>query len=113
VRFASGAVGEIVTSWAYDPAPGTERFSLVGDKGSLSSDGSLLTYRQRRQDPGTATQLGEADTFAAEVADFVACVRDGRRPLHTEDEGIAVLKVILAAYRSAEERRVVALADLV
>jgi predicted dehydrogenase len=112
VRFASGAVGEIVTSWAYDPAPGTERFSLVGDKGSLSSDGRVLTYRPNRRDPGTATELAEVDTFAAEVADFVACVREGRRPLNTEEEGIAVLKVILAAYQSAEEKRVVALADL-
>jgi predicted dehydrogenase len=112
VRFASGAVGEIVTSWAYDPAPGTERFSLVGDKGSLASDGRVLTYRAHRQDPGTATELAEVDTFAAEVADFVACVREGRRPLNTEEEGIAVLKVILAAYRSAEEKRVIALADL-
>jgi predicted dehydrogenase len=111
VRFASGVVGEIVTSWAYDPAPGTMRFSVVGDEGSLASDGRSLTYRQRGQDPVT-THLGDLDGFAAEVADFVACVREGRRPLNTEEEGIAVLKVILAAYRSAEEKRVVALADL-
>jgi predicted dehydrogenase len=111
VRFAGGAVGEIVTSWAYDPAPGTERFSAVGDEGSLASDGRTLTYRRRGQDPVT-TDLGHVDGFAAEIADFAACLREGRRPLNTEEEGIAVLKVILAAYRSAEEKRVVALAGL-
>lgn len=111
VRFANGAVGEIVTSWAYNPAPGTERFSLVGELGGLTSDGRSLTVKANGEDPET-TELGSVDTFAAEIADFVACVRDGRRPLNTEVEGIAVLKVILAAYRSVEDKRVVALADL-
>src|SRR6478735_7956870 len=37
VRFANGAVGQLVTSWAYDPAPGTERFSVSGNLGSLTS----------------------------------------------------------------------------
>lgn len=111
VRFANGAVGEIVTSWAYNPAPGTERFSLVAELGALTSDGRSLTVKANGEDPET-TDLGSVDTFAAEIADFVACVRDGRRPLNTEVEGIAVLKVILAAYRSVEDKRVVALADL-
>ncbi|MFD4007563.1 hypothetical protein [Brachybacterium atlanticum] len=41
------------------------------------------------------------DTFAAEIADFVTCLETGRRPLNTEDEGIAVLGIILAAYESS------------
>jgi predicted dehydrogenase len=111
VRFADGAVGEIVTSWAYVPAPGTKRFSVVGEDGSLAGDNRSLTYRRRGEEPVT-TDFGPVDGFAAEIADFAACLREGRRPLNTEEEGIAVLKVILAAYRSAEEKRVVALSEL-
>ena len=33
VRFDNGVVGQLVTSWAYDPAPVTERFSVVGELG--------------------------------------------------------------------------------
>jgi predicted dehydrogenase len=51
-------------------------------------------------------------TIALGVIDFLACLREGRRPLNTEAEGIRVLKVILAAYASDRERRTVALADL-
>ena len=36
VRFDNGVVGHLVTSWAYDPPPGTERFSVVGERGSLA-----------------------------------------------------------------------------
>ncbi|MGA8112627.1 MAG: Gfo/Idh/MocA family oxidoreductase [Actinocatenispora sp.] len=111
VRFADGKVGSIVTSWAYEAAPFTEKFSAVGDKGSLWSDGHVVHHKQLGGEASTVT-LPETDTFAAEIADFVDCVSEGRRPVNTEVEGIAVLKVILAAYRSADENRTVSLSDL-
>jgi hypothetical protein len=39
-------------------------------------------------------------------------LREGRRPINTEVEGIAVLKVILAAHASASQKRIVALMDM-
>ena len=100
VRFDNGSVGQLVTSWAYEAAPGTDRFSVVGEKGSLSSDGTTLRVKLR----GGEEQVFEhepVDTFVAEIADFVTCLETGRRPLNTEDEGIAVLGIILAAYESS------------
>lgn len=100
VRFDNGSVGQLVTSWAYEAAPGTDRFSVVGSEGSLSSDGSTLRVKRR----GEEEQVFAAepiDTFAAEIADFITCLETGRRPLNTEEEGIAVLGIILAAYESA------------
>jgi hypothetical protein len=49
------------------------------------------------------------NTFTAEVADFVDCVASGRHPINTEVEGVQVLEVILGAYRSADEKRIVSL----
>ncbi|MEE1617226.1 Gfo/Idh/MocA family protein [Brachybacterium sp. J153] len=100
VRFDNGSVGQLVTSWAYDAAPGTDRFSVVGNKGSLSSDGSTLRVKLRGQDEQVYAHE-PVDTFAAEIDDFVTCLETGRRPLNTEEEGIAVLGIILAAYESA------------
>ncbi len=105
VRFDNGSVGQLVTSWAYEAAPGTDRFSAVGEKGSLSSDGSTLRVKIR----GEEEQVFESepiDTFAAEIADFVTCLETGRRPLNTEVEGIAVLGIILAAYQSTRSGKV-------
>lgn len=101
VRFDNGSVGQLVTSWAYDAAPGTDRFSVVGEKGSLSSDGTTLRVKLRGQDEQVFEHEG-IDTFAAEIADFVTCLETDRRPLNTEDEGIAVLGIILAAYESTK-----------
>ena len=100
VRFDNGSVGQLVTSWAYDAAPGTDRFSVVGEKGSLSSDGTTLRVKLRGQEE-QVIEHEQIDTFAAEIADFVECLETDRRPLNTEAEGIAVLGIILAAYESA------------
>ncbi|WIB61742.1 Gfo/Idh/MocA family oxidoreductase [Curtobacterium sp. MCLR17_007] len=99
-RFDNGAVGQLVTSWAYEPAVGTERFSVVGELGSLTSDGTTLRWDLLDGTSETVT-FEDVDTFAAEIGAFGACLRDGTRPIHTEREGIAVLGMILAAYEGA------------
>ena len=114
VRFADGSVGTVTTSWAYEPAGSTERFSVVGEAGSLWSDGLALYHKPRG---GAVTRSvsppeHEIETIQLSVQDFVACLREGRRPIQTEVEGINVLKVILGAYASDDQRRVVQLAEL-
>ena len=74
VRFDNGVVGQLVTSWAYDPPPGTERFSVVGERGSLHSDGRSLTVTLR----GSSSQtydFEDVDTYVAEIGHFADCLR--------------------------------------
>jgi predicted dehydrogenase len=105
VRFDNGIVGHLVTSWAYDPPPGTERFSVVGERGSLHSDGTSLTVTLRGS--GSQTYDFEAvDSYVSEIGHFADCLRSGTRPLHTEREGIDVLCLILAAYEGARSRTI-------
>jgi len=114
VRFEDGSVGNIMTSWAYEPAATTEKFSIVGEAGSLWSDGLSLFHQPvdgdviRLLDPPDH----QIETIHLSVRDFVACLREGRRPLDTEIEGIKVLKVILGAYASAEQGRTIKLGEL-
>lgn len=108
VRFANGAVGTLVTSWAYEPASITERFSVVAEKGYLHSDGKDLFYKVRGSEQITV-EYDEINSYIQEIVDFVTCLREGIRPVHTEVEGIDVLKVILGAYQAVEERRIITL----
>ena len=113
VEFADGTVGNIVTSWAYEPGGSTEKFSVVGEAGSLWSDKRSLYFKPRGGDQILVMQTeAEPDTFALEIADFIACLREGRRPLNNEVDGVNVLKVILAAYASADRREIVEIEDL-
>ncbi len=115
VRFDDGSLGSIVTSWAYLPTATTEKFSIVAEHGTVWSDG-LDLHHQTIDGPLSSHQFPPSDAFTApydaEVADFVRCVAEGRRPIDTEVEGIHVLKVILAAYASVAEQRVITLAEL-
>lgn len=105
VRYDNGVVGHVTTSWAYQPAVGTEKFSLVGEKGSLSSDGTTLVSRARGEEPVIA-EFEPVHEFAAEVAHFAESLQQGTRPIQTHVEGIDVLGVILAAYESAASKTI-------
>jgi len=105
VRFDNGVVGHLVTSWAYDPPPSTEKFSVVGERGSLASDGRSLVVTLR----GSGNQtydFDDVDTYVSEIGHFAECLRSDTRPLHTEKEGIEVLGLILAAYEGAYSRTI-------
>jgi predicted dehydrogenase len=108
VRFADGSVGNIVTSWAYDPPPHMGKFYVVGEHGTMHSDGTDLHYRIRGEEP--VTIAGQSvNTFDREIADFIACLQEGRKAIQTEIDGINVLKVILGAYQSVAEKRIIVL----
>jgi predicted dehydrogenase len=53
--------------------------------------------------------LTDTDYHPRTYAGFVRRIRDRSRPVHTREEGTDVLKVILAAYRSAREKQEITL----
>lgn len=103
--FDNGVVGQLVTSWAYRPAAGTERFSVVGEHGSLTSDGTTLRW-DLHDGTSETREFDEVDTFGAEIGFFAECIQNGTRPIHTEKEGIEVLGMILAAYEGARTKTI-------
>lgn len=100
VRFDNGVLGSLTTSWAFQPPAGTERFAVVGERGWIWSDGTSLRYGVRGGETASL-EFEPVHEFAAEIAHFADSIQGGTRPLHTEQEGIEVLGIILAAYESA------------
>ena len=102
VRFANGAIGEVLTSWAFSNPFGTHQIHVVGEKGQIFGSGDTLyflpngyTEPAKRNFPGVAT-------FNAEIGHFADCVINKTRPIHSVEEGRAVLEVILKAAESAQ-----------
>jgi predicted dehydrogenase len=112
VRFDNGVIGTVVTSWAYEPAPDTEKFSAVGELGSLTSDGTTLTLKRRGEATPTVIELEPVHQFGEELNHFARSILDGTRPLHTQKEGIEVLGIILGAYESVRTRAVATIPSL-
>jgi predicted dehydrogenase len=103
VRFRGGAVATLATSIAAPGLPRSQWAWLTGTEGSLGVDhrGRALWLRARS---GTRVRgfLRDRRGLAAQLAEFVAAVREGRPPALPPESARADLALVLAAYRSLE-----------
>ena len=124
VKFDNGAVGLSETSWT-KPGGMDDRAEVFGTEGQAYADmlfgNSLRTFSK----PGYGYAVEKAgDTkgwsfpvfeeiwnygFPQEMEHFVECVREGKTPLETGEDGRAVVEAVMAAYASAASGRRVAL----
>jgi predicted dehydrogenase len=102
VRFASGALGEILTSWAFPLPYGTHQIHVMGETGQVFGSENTLYHLPKGAIDPTKRTFDAVDTFEAEISHFADCLREGRRPIHSVEEGRAVLELILNASKNAE-----------
>lgn len=102
VRFASGAIGEICTSWAMGLAWGSHQIHVIGESGQIFGGGDTLYYLPDGFSEPAKRNLPRTDTFEAQAVHFAECLLEGKRPPHGVEEGRKVLEVILQATQSAE-----------
>jgi predicted dehydrogenase len=125
VRFGSGAVGTIMSSTAAYPGfpqrlevTGTDGTVIVQDGrivrrafGSMAGDGAP------DRDPGGGAGLGaaadpaaiEVASHAAQIADLLAAIEEGRPPAADGQAGRDALEIVRAVYESARTGRTVRL----
>jgi predicted dehydrogenase len=119
VKFASGAVGTIAaTTAAYPGFP--QRLEITGTEGTVTvEDGEIvrseLRAGQASRSSGRA-QSAAADpaaldpaSHAAQIADLLAAVGEGRGPAVSGQDGRAALEVVCAVYESSRTGRPVTL----
>ena len=106
LRFRSGAVAALMNSVAAPALRRSQWAWLTGTEGSLGVDhrGRALWLRGHR---GTRVRAFVRDRrgLVAQLAEFVAAVREGRPPALPPESARADLAVVLAAYRSIETGR--------
>jgi predicted dehydrogenase len=104
IRFSSGAIGTITATTAANPGR-TVRLTVNGDAGSAIIDAERIEYLET-----TDRKTGEVPTLptdppghAAQYADFIEAVQDGRPPAITTADGRRALALIVAIYESARQ----------
>ncbi len=108
VRFAGGAVGEILTSWAFASVGGWQ-YEVMGEQGSLAGSGQATFHQVHRWPQPAEYRHDPVHTFTAEVAHFLDVVQRGVPSLAPFETAARVLQLTMAAYRSAADKRAVAL----
>jgi len=111
VRFQNGAIGHLEGSWAYPPGNFRTRLEIAGDEGLLEVDslGRLpveVTLKQEETEMAAGVPVPESpmhptdDPYYREIAHFLACLESGNDFLVSPQDGLAALRVGLAAIES-------------
>ncbi len=120
VRFASGAVGTIMSSTAAFPGF-PQRLEVTGTEGTVVvEDGRIVAgpgAEAGGEPPGATGAVGvaadpaavEVASHAAQVADLLAAIEEGREPAVGGQEGRDALEIVCAVYESARTGRTVRL----
>ena len=113
VRFASGAIGEILTTWAFSPVINWH-FEVGAEHGSLAGGKTRLVHQLHGwPEPVEFTPFTHelALTFATEVRHFLDVVQGGEQSQATFDHAARVLQLTLGAYAAAENHCVISLPE--
>ena len=110
VRFASGAIGEILTSWAFDVA-GARHFEVSAEHGALAGAPTYLQHHLYRWPAPQQREFTPIATFTAEIGHFIDVVQKGADNPASIDVAIRALQLIKGAYLSAQLGQTVTLPE--
>ncbi|MBN1918970.1 MAG: Gfo/Idh/MocA family oxidoreductase [Verrucomicrobia bacterium] len=105
IRYANGVTGLVRTSWGIEQPVGQYPFHVVGERGELYGNWRSLFFKPTRFTEPARWDFEQRGSFQSEVEHFVACVLDGATCISPYQQGITVLKLILAAYESAKRKQ--------
>ncbi len=119
MRFDSGVVAQMHTAWTLWAE--NFRFEIFGTEGAMTIEGlgerygqHRLTVARRRAHGGhpytETTFFDDEDiSWAAEWAEMVSAVEDGQPYMGSPHDGVTVMNVLDALYRSAESGQLIGL----
>lgn len=113
LRFPGGVQAHLHASWLWPEK--RRRLTVIGSRTMLVYDEiaqEVTLHRKRigedlqpRDEGGEVVFRGAAQPLRLEMEEFVACVRDGRRPLSDGRQGVEVVAVLEEATRQLREAR--------
>lgn len=113
---ASGAITQIVGSWAYGPPTFRTRLEIAGAHGLIDYDSEraqpLLPFLHAVPDSGQgavgiAKSLSAEDPFREQLRDFLGAIEEGRDARVTAQDALAAVRIGLACNESARTGRAV------
>jgi len=113
VRFPKNVTMSLETSWAANVKP-SETMEILGDKGGITSGSgapATIFTEQNGHLVDLTPKVAESNMFEDQAAQFVNAVLGKEKPGATGKEGVAVMKVLDAVYKSAKLQKEVVVPD--
>lgn len=110
IRFDNGAVLSVETSFSLNLKSDTGSIELFGTKAGAKLDPSLELYTEQNKylvnvTPVCSTALSFDGLFEHEIAHFADCVANDVPCISPAEDGVELMRIIDAVYRSAETGR--------
>lgn len=122
LRHASGALSHVVGAWAYPPPTFRTGFELAGDAGLIEFESVhqepiaryLLPSDPGPDGPAVGLPLSptDEDPYTLQLADFLQALATGTEARVTPADGLAALRIALAAVESSKSGRPVSPAQV-
>ena len=113
LEFPSGAIAGCQSMYSANQ----NHVLLMGDKGRIELepatryDGNHMWLGRDGREREVTPPAGPAKTqFAGQLDHLAQCIRDGRQPIVSGEEGLRDMRIVEAIYRSAREGRTIRLA---
>lgn len=106
VRSGSGVIGTLNCSWVTPVSEAVVRIYGTEGQAIVDYDAAVgLRYKLADDHDWTEQNFDRPDRFVAQADHFLRCIETGESPLVGGEDGLAVMRVIEAAYESAGVRR--------
>jgi myo-inositol 2-dehydrogenase / D-chiro-inositol 1-dehydrogenase len=119
LRHAGGALTHVTGGWGYPPPVFRTGFELAGDAGLIEYESvdqqpiaRYLLAGGAEDAPGMPDSPVADDPFTLELGDFARALTTGAEPRVAVEDGIAALRVALAAIESSRRGLPVAIGDV-
>jgi predicted dehydrogenase len=122
LRHASGALSHVVGAWAYPPPTFRTGFELAGDAGLIEFESVhqdpiaryMLPSEHGAEGPAVGLPLSptDEDPYTQQLADFLQALASGTQARVTPADGLAALRIALAAVESSRSGRPVSPAEV-
>jgi len=106
VRFDNGSVLTVEMSYSLNVGSNESNIQLFGTNGGVKMDDTVQLYSETNGYLSNISLDGKTGfdfevSFQNEIEHFIDCVRTGRECLNIADDGIEMMKILTAIYRSA------------
>ncbi|KXK37432.1 MAG: hypothetical protein UZ16_OP3001001141 [Candidatus Hinthialibacteria bacterium OLB16] len=102
VKFKDGAIGQILTSWAFPSPVGAHQIHLIGTKGQLYGSYKDLYFMPLGFSEPAHLHIEGPDCFRTEVEHFADCILQKKEPIPNLKQAVDVLELILKATKRAK-----------